>query len=337
MAVSTTRLNRVASFVLEKAVPKISNEIARNDGIVAVLGSKGRIKIDDGGDLFETRVEYGENSNFAFRSKLDQIPTNHQDSWLTAKYGQATLSGSAVLNKVEAAQNQGEYAISRMIEGMVENAKHTAIRKVADALRAATPGSNDPESIPSLISTTAFGSQTGSTGGLNRATYNTWWQNQMSSTAADLSANTGVETVMGFYWNNCSKGTSLAEQPDFGLTTGLMFAALSAFGDNQRQYIKSEEMEKLGFTSIKILNASIIADPSITAGYLYLLNTNGLAIHVLRTPQMSTIGDTSQSIPFSVGEFRDDIDTLNSVALMHVTLNLVASSLQRQGVLTGCV
>ena len=336
MAVGVTRNTRVASFVIEKALPKISNELARNDGIVAVLGAKGKIQTVNGGDLFEERVEYQENSNTAFRDKFAQIPTAQQDNWLTAKYGQAVLSGSCVVNQVELAQASGEYQISNLLDAIVENAKRTYVRKVADALRAASPAATDPESIRSFISTTAFGAQTGTTGNLNRATYSSWWQNQVSSTAADLSANTGVETVEAFYWNSVAKGSALQEQPDFGLTTGTLYAALSSFGDNQRQYVRDDMMQKLGFTSIKLLNAAIIADPSITSGYLYLLNTNYLRIQVLRTPGMQEVGDTPQSIPLSLGEMQKDIDTLNSVQLFYAVMNLTCCSLQRQGVLTNC-
>lgn len=336
MAVGVSRINRIASFVLEKAIPRISNELKRNDGIVGVFGAKNRIQIVDGGDLFEERVEYQENTNFGHRTKFAQIPTAQQDNWLTAKYGQATLSGAAVLNDIENAQNRGEFAISSMIEAMIDNATNTSVRQVADALRAATPGNNDPESIQSMVEATAFGSQTSTTGGLSRSTYDTWWQNQYDNTAADTSANTGIEVILAFYWNSVAKGASMIDQPDFGLTTGTIFAALSAFGDNQRRYQNDEDMQKLGFRAIKLLNMSVIADPSITAGYFYLLNTNFLRLKVLRTPQMKNAGftgETAPTIPISAQPFQKDIDSLNSYALMHATYNLVSSSLQRQGVM----
>jgi len=334
MAVGVSRTNRIASFVLEKAIPQISNEIKRNDGIVAVFGQDGRIEVVDGGDLFEMRLERAENSNFGFRTKFAQIPTDQQDNWLTAKYGQAVLSGSAVINDVEKAQNQGEYAISNMLKEMIVNSNNTIVRQVADGLRAASPGANDPESIRSLLSETAFGSQTGTIGGLSQATYSTFWQNQVSTTAAALTAQAGVATLEQFYWNSVAKGAARREQPNFGLTTGTIYASLSAFGDNQRRYMKNEALEKIGFSAIELLNMRIIADPSVLAGRLYLLNTMFMKLQVLRTPQMKSIGDNPQTLPVSVKPFQSDIDSLNSVALMYIVMNLTANSLQRQGVMT---
>lgn len=330
MAVGVSRAARISAFVIEKAVPRISNEIKRNDGVVAVYGAKGRIHMVDGGDLFEERVEMAENSNFAFRAKDAQISTNAQSNWLTAKFGQAVLSGALVINEVEEAQNQSKFAISKMIEGMYQNCKNTIIRQVADALRASSPTNLDPESIPSMCPATAFGSQTGTFGNLSRSDYSTWWNSQYDATGHDLSSQTGVKTLEQWYWQNVSKGTALSEQPDFGLTTGTVFSSLSAFGDNQRRYA-SELMQKLGFSSIQLLNAAIIADPSITPKYLYFINTNYSRLQVLRTPQLKTIGDTPESLPISVKGIQDDIDSLNKVQLWYLVFNLTTCSLQRQG------
>ena len=90
-------------------------------------------------------------------------------------------------------------------------------------------------------------------------------------------------------------------------------------------------MAKLGFTSIKVLNAEIIADPSITANSVYLINTNYLRLQVLRTPQLKTVGDNPLTLPFTVRETLKDIDTFNAIQLWRLTFNLTAKSLQRQG------
>lgn len=338
MAVGITRNDRISSFVLEKAVPIISNEIKRNDGIVGILGAKNRIKMVTGGDLFEERVQYKENTNVAFRDKFAQIPTAQQSNWLTAKYGQATITGSIVINEIEEAQNaSSEYRISSLLEALIQNARDTYVRQMADAFRAAAPAANEPNSVPSMVQATAFGAQTTSgaeSGFLSRTTYNDWWQNQLNATAAALSAQAGLATLEAFYWQSVAKGSALSEQPDFGLTTGTVFASLSSYHDTLIRHDSNSALGKLGFSTLKVLNMEIIADPAITAGYLYMLNTNYLRLQVLKTRNMENVGDTPDTIPLSMKPMQDDIDTLNKVQLLYATLNLTTNSLQRQGLMS---
>jgi hypothetical protein len=330
--VGITRNDRITAFVIEKATALISNEIKKNDGIVAIFGAKNRIKIQSGGDLFEERVQYQENSNTGWRDKFAQIPTAQQSNWLTMKYGQANISGSVVLNEIEEAQNaSSDYQISNMLTALVTNANDTVVNQVAAALRAVTPGALEPNSVVNMIEAAAFGAQTTTTGGQARSTYPLWWQNQYSATAADTAAQAGLTQIEKFYWQNVAKGSSLKEQPDFGLTTGTLFASLSSYQDTLRRGNYESTLAKMGFSTLKILNAEIIADPSVPSGTLFLLNTNYLRLQVLRTKNMTQIGETSESIPLTTKPMQDDIDTLNRVQLFYAVMNLTTNSLQRQG------
>ena len=333
MAVGISRDTRVQSFVIEKATPYISNQLKLNDAIVAIFGANNRIKIQNGGDLFNERMMYGQNSNVGWTGKLSQIPTAQQNNWLTAKYGQANLTGSIVINQIEENQNEGDFAISDMLTAMVENAVQTVITTVADGLRAAAPGATEPNSVVALIEQTAFGSQTSTTGNLSRATYATWWQNQYNNDGADLSSNAGIKKLEQVYWQDCAKGAGLREQPDFGLTRGTYFASLSAYGDSLRQFSGDSKLRQLGFDAIKVLNMSVMADPSMPSGTFYMLNTNYLRLQVLRSPSMKQYGENPDTIPLTMGELVKDIDSLNKVQLFYITMNLTTNSLRHQGVL----
>lgn len=152
----------------------------------------------------------------------------------------------------------------------------------------------------------------------------------------DLSANGGLEALMAFYMDNCSKGTSKIDQPNFGLTTGTLFAALSAQADNLRRFTPDAKMAELGFANVKVLNATIIADPSMAPGDLRLVNTNFTKLQVLRTPGQKNVGDRPQSIPVSISEFQQAYNSLHKVSLLYATLALTTSSNQRNGIATNC-
>ena len=345
MAAGVTRIARDIAFTLEKKSTKIFENIFLNNGVLAALGMKGRVKIVRGGDQFHERVHLGQNSTVGHRNKFTQIPTDMQNNFRTAKYGQAVVSGAAVLNLVEEDQNAGEQKISDMAEALVEEAQLTFPNKVAEALMKATSTSVDPESIVERIEATAFGAQTSSLGGIARSSYASLpgaWQNQYNADAlADLGAAAGIALFSKFLWTCSPGGAALSEQPDVVLTTTGVYAKATGGGDANRRYSVNDRMLKLGFTNIQINNAAILADANVTnAGYAYAINTNYLRMQILAGSKtktigsVKTIGDGKQSIQLQIRPPIESDDYLNFVIKMYMVYNLTFGGLRQHGLKT---
>jgi len=332
-AADADRVNRVLTTTLDRYSPNISNEIKRNDGVITVFSERGRIIVAGGQRAIET-LDVAENPNFAFRSRYTDVPVAKADTRTQAKYAWATIDGAVTINKIDELVNMGESKIYDLVESDVENAKNTMVRKIADALRASSPGSNDPESILTIIQDNAGGSQTGSTGEISR-TSNTYWRNQYLSTSIDLSG-AGLENLIAFILDDVAKGTSKLDKPDFGLTTGTLYAALAYNSEQYRRFGAESKIADLGFDNIVVEGATIIPDPSITSGDLYLINTNHMKLQVLKSDEQQTIGEKLQSVPVSVRPFMNAFNSLHSASIMYTTFALTASSLQRQGIATAC-
>jgi hypothetical protein len=209
---------------------------------------------------------------------------------------------------------------------------------------AAAPGGSDPESIVASIQATAFGSQTGSLGGIARADHTGLadatdaWQNQYSATAiADIGSAAGIAAISKFAWA-CSPGGSAAqEQPNVGLTTTGVFAKMTGSADVLRRYGVNDKMLKLGYDNIMVNRAAIMADRNVTAGYLYFLNTNYLRMQILAgsntksVGNVSTIGDGKQSISLQVRPPIEAGDYLNYVIKMYMVYNITWGGLRQHG------
>jgi hypothetical protein len=254
MSVSYDRIARDIAFTLEVKSEKIFQNIFLNNGILAALGMNGRVKIRRGGNRFDERTHLGQNSTVGHRSKFAQIPTDFQNNFLTAYYGQAVCSGSAVINLVEQDQNAGDSKIDDLAEGLIEEAKLTFPNKIGDAVMKAAPAGTDPDSIVYNIQATAFGSQTGTLGGIERGSHTgvadatDAWQNQYSATAiADIGAAAGIAAISKFAWACSPGGSATTEQPDVGLTTTGVFAKMTGSADVLRRYGVNDKMLKLGF------------------------------------------------------------------------------------------
>ena len=344
MAKSVTLLARQIAFAIEVKSAKIFENIFLNNGILAALGSKGRVRIRRGGNLFDERVHLGQNSNVGHRTGFTQIPTAFQANWFTASYGQAVASGAAVVNLVEQDQAQGEHKLDDIAAKSIEELNNTFPNVISDALMKATSTSVDPESIRERIEATAFGSQTSSLGGIARSAHTAdpdAWQNQFSSSAiADIGAAAGKAAITKFAWD-CSPGGSAAnQQPDIGLTTTGVLAKLSGGTDDLRRYQPDAKMVALGFDNFKINRAAVMADKSVPDGFMYFLNTNYLRMQVLGGPKtkvhgdVKTIGDGKQSIQLQVRPPIESDDYLNFTIKTYLVYNLTFGGLRQHGLQT---
>ncbi len=342
-AVGYDRIARDIAFTLEVKSEKIFENIFLNNGILAALGMNGRVKVVKGGNRFDERVHLGQNSTVGHRSKFAQIPTDMQNNFLTAYYGQAVCSGSGVVNLVEEDQNAGEARISNLAEALVEEAQNTFPNKVSDAIMATTPTSADPESIVATIEATAYGSQTSTTGGIVRSSHvgadpTDAWQNQYDGTAiADIGAAAGVASICKFAWKCSPGGSALNEQPNIGLTTTGVFARATGVADLLRRYSVNDKMLKIGFDNIVINNAAVMADRNVGSGKLYFLNTNYMRMQVLAggntkvLGNVKTIGDGAQKLSLQVRPPIESDDYLNYTIKMYVVYNITWGGLRQHG------
>jgi len=347
MAISADRIARQIAFTLEKKSVKIFENIFLNNGVLAVLGMNGRVKIVKGSNRFDERVHLGQNSTVDTRSKFAQIPTDFQDNFHTAQYGQAVVSGAAVVNLVEQDQNMGDSKIDDLAEKTVEELNLTFPNKVSDKLWAASAGANDPESIRERIEATAYGSQTSSLGGISRADHSgasdatDAWQNQYSSTAiADIGSAAGIAAFSKFLWACSPGGSAKSEQPDMAITTTGVYAKATGGADALRRYTVNDRMLKFGFSNIQFNNAAMIADRNVPAGYVYVLNSNYIRLQVLagantkQVGSVQTIGEGKQSIPLQVRPAIESDSFLNYTIKTYMVFNLTFGGLRQHGLQT---
>lgn len=341
---------RLASQTLDNYDTELNDALKRADGIVAVLGAKGKIKFEvGGGENFRVRLMYGENTNVGFIPKNQQIGTADDEGFTMASVPQKVIAGSIVINQIERDQvaPQGRWAIGRLLEEKKAQFRSTWVRRIADALRQAAPGANDPYTLlPSATSGTVSGilqaaasaSQAGTTGGISRAE-NDWWRNAYYNTSIDISAEAGRSSLYQNVYIKTVFGSSLEDEPDFGLCNALTLGDLGAAIDTTKRsdYVDTA-MYKLGFRGIMFFNAMLIRDSSTRLeNKVAFINTRDLYIKVLKpqglniTKEMVDENNNLGSLPVMMRPFQHDIDSLNDVSLGYSTFSLVPAQLRTHG------
>lgn len=245
-----------------------------------------RMRVVEGGLEFWKGVTKSKNSNFKWQGKSDDMSANLQDPSARLRWDIKTFTGSTVISKLDEASNKGRAMIKNFAQTLRDQAETTIPNEFNSAFWAASPATNEPESIPNLISITPTA---GSVGGLTRSG-NQYLQNGHDSTSySDI----GSEAGLGAMKLNQIKraiGSGGKDMVDIIIMGDTNFAGLVAYLQTQRRYRPDDRLAQLDFDTVLLGKTTISFENSvvsgsenvITASYVYGINSNHMSFEVLR-------------------------------------------------------
>ena len=262
------------------------------DGIINVnlltawLKKKNRIIVHDGALEFWKGVLKSENSNASWMGKSDDYTVNLQDPSLRLRWEVKVFGDTIVITELDEAKNKGRAAIKDFARTLRMQAESTIPNRFNSALWASSPGSNDPDSIPYLISTTPT---TGTIGGASRVGQ-TVLQNGLYDTAiADIGSEAGIVDMTKIRLRYAITSGDMA---DLIILSQDKYANLQGYLASLNRYRPDDSMAKLDIETIKIGSATIGFENTsdyvkgganaITTGYGYFINSKYLFLDVLK-------------------------------------------------------
>lgn len=273
---------------------KHGDGIINSNLLTAALKQKGATQVVEGGLEFWYGISKAENSNAKWQGKNDDMTANSQDPSARLRYDVKAFTSSIVLNQLDKAKNRGRAAIKEYLMTLREQAIGTNENQFNSAWWAATPGTDEPESLPSIISATPT---TGTIGGLNRAG-NAYLQNGLYDTAiSDIGSEAGLAAIMKLK-ATYAVGRSMV---DLIIMDESVWAGLAGFLVTQRRFRNNEKLAEIGFTTIQEGNTTIGFENTnvlggantITSGYMYGVNTKFMKLKSLSDPDSGSNGWSS--------------------------------------------
>ncbi len=249
-------------------------------------GSSKRFQVIDGGLEFWNGVTKTENSNFKWQSNTADMTANLQDPSDRFRFPIQVFTGSIVINDLHKAQNKGKAMMKNFALTLREQAESTIPNLFNSAFWNTSPASTEPTSLPDIISATPT---TGTIGGVTRSG-NTYAQNTAYVTAvADIGSEAGI-AALNRQKMRVAIGSGGRDAPDLGIMDDDLYSGLLGFLATQNRYRPDDDMAKLDFDTIKLGNTILSFENTnvkggantITAGYVYLINSNYLKFKVLR-------------------------------------------------------
>jgi hypothetical protein len=281
----------IVATTIQNRSRSISDNVTRNNALLARLQQRGNIKPFGGGSSILQELSFAENGNAAFYSGYDQLPIAAQDVISAAEFSIKQLACPVVMSGLEMLQNSGREAFIDLLESRINVAEATMANRLAQSIYSDGTGSGGKE-ITGLNAAVPSNPTTGVYGGIDRATW-TFWQSKLydftdagvTPPATGAQFQTGLNTL----WASLVRGS---DRPDLIVLDanywGIYTASLQA---NQR--FTDPAQGSLGFPTLKFMDADVVLDGGI-GGYCpqntgFMLNTKYLFMRPHRDRNMVSL------------------------------------------------
>ena len=229
---------------------------------------KSKKSFTGGGDDILGAIEYKLNSTFAWINDTDTLDTTRIDVFDEYTYPWRQAAITVVMSSFEEAINRGESKKFDLLAGKLENARMSK----RSNLNAAIFGTQSGKSILGYGDLVASSPSTGTVGGINRANFS-FWRNQQTSGAKASSAFDNLRSAMRTIHAACSKGQGVKE-PDYYVSTSTVVNGYeSLLIANERVVSKEDSQADAGFksTAFKFKQAPVYWDRDCGADTMFAL------------------------------------------------------------------
>lgn len=278
MAFANTSYTDIIATTIESRSRKIADNVTKNNALLARLNQRGNIKTVSGGSVILEEISFAENGNGGWYSGYDLLPVAAQDVISAAQFNFKQLACPVVISGLEQLQNSGREAMIDLMEARIAVAEATMANLMSQGIYGDGTGYGGKTltGLDAAVETTATGSQTSTYGGISRTTWSFW--RSYSEGSITLPTYQTVQGIFNRFWSNLVRGS---DRPDLIVVDNNYWAAYMA-SLQAIQRFTDPDSAKLGFPSIKYMDADVVLDGGI-GGYAYTNSTTGGTAYFLNT------------------------------------------------------
>ena len=280
-----TDYNDIFTSTLESRTGSLADNVSKGNALLSRLHDKGKIREISGGSKILEELEYGE-GDLTWYSGYETISYTPKQLFTAAEYSLKLCAVPVAISGEDMLKNAGHAQVMDLMSKRIDNACKTMKNKMSAAVYSDGTGSDGKE-IGGLALLVADAPETGTVGGINRATAgNEFWRNKALTADAALTSDTILANMDKMYMQLC-RGT---ERPDLIVTgAGLYSVFESALTPMQR--FSDSKMADAGFENLKYKNTDVLCDNGqCPDNKMYFLNTNYIYLRPHKDRNMAVIG-----------------------------------------------
>jgi hypothetical protein len=316
----------IVTATLESRSKVIADNVTKNNAFLSFLKSSGNVKTISGGSQILQELSFAENGNFGWYSGYDLLPVAAQDVISAASFTMKQAATPVVVSGLEQLQNSGKEAVLDLLEARMGVAEATMANKISEGIYSDGTGSGGKTitGLQAALKAVATASQTGSYGGIDRATW-AFWRNQYNFTVSATPTAAQLLTAMNQLWAACVRGS---DRPKYILADNSSWALYIASLQNVLRVMTDQTSgADMGFPSVDFMGSKVVMDGGIggfmPTGKMYFINPKYFFYRPHKDRNM---------VPLTPGR-RVAINQDAEVQILAWAGNMTCSNLSLQGVL----
>ncbi len=323
MAFANSDISDILATTIANFSGSIADNVTDNNALMKKLQMRGRQKPFSGGYEIRQELSFQDNATAGYYSGGEVLNISPADVISASVWGIKQAAVAVTITGLEMLQNAGPQEISDLLDGRIEVAEASLANLISTGIFSAGTGSGGKQ-ITGLQAMVVASPSSGTVGGINRGDW-TFWRNQVYDFSTAISASASASNIQAGFntlYARCSRGS---DQPDLIILDNTFWGFFTASLQANQRFVGDSEMAKLGFMSMRYMNADIVLDGGIggncPANTAYFLNTKYLFWRPHRDRNFVPIGGDRMSTN------QDAV-----VKLIGFAGNLAASGLQFQGI-----
>jgi hypothetical protein len=300
--------------------------VTKNNALLARLNQRGNIKTISGGSVILEEISFAQNGNGGWYSGYDLLPVAAQDVISAAQFNFKQLACPVVISGLEQIQNSGREQQIDLMEARISVAESTMANLMAQGVYSdgTTFGGKTLTGLDAAVETTITASQTSTYAGISRSTWSFWRNYSTGSITFPTVAN--IQTTMNLAWANLVRGS---DRPDLIIMDNNYWRIYMA-SLQQIQRFTDPDSAKLGFPSIKYMDADVVLDGGI-GGYAYTASGDHGTAYFLNTKYLRLRPHKDRNMVSLSPNRRYAVNQDAEVAILAWAGNLTCSGAQFQG------
>jgi len=315
-------LSEIVTTTMRNRSKKLADNVTKNNSLLLRLQERGNQKPFSGGTNITQELEYAENSTYKRYSGYETLNISPSDVATAAEFDIKQIAVAVSISGLEQLKNAGKEKLIDLLESRIKNAERTFANNMSIDIY--SDGTEDSgKQIGGLQLLVADTPESGTVGGINRATH-TFWRNQEYD-FSDNSATPGISTIqtaMNQLYLKCARGT---DRPDLIVADNVYFRYYwESLQSIQR--VTNDKLAAAGYDNLKFMGADVVFDGgqggACPANRMYFLNTNYIYLRPHKDRNM---------VPLDPDRFAVNQDAM--VKLIGWAGNMTASNCSLQGII----
>jgi hypothetical protein len=247
----------IIATTIENRSKKIADNVTKNNALLARLKEGGRIKTVSGGSKIFQELSFAENGNAGWYSGYDLLPVAAQDVISAAEYEFKQAACPVTISGLDMLKNSGKERMIDLMEGRISVAESTMANLIAGGVYSDGTAAGGKQ-VEGLNKAVPVAPATGVYGGIDPATW-TFWRNYSNDLTAAALTPALIQGYFNLAWANLVRG---ADRPDLIMVDGNVWQVYLASLQAQQRFAGTE-VGKLGFPTIKYMDADVVLDGGI--------------------------------------------------------------------------